>query len=108
MIEELEKKKAKKTKVQKGGNQMTSEPTPAEATANPNDLAMVEEGDEDALLDEEKDPEMIQLTELLKEMNIDEKKDDFEPVGDMQDDDDDEEMKHYVKQLGAMNVKGKK
>lgn len=108
MIEELEKKKAKKTKVQKGANQMTSEPVPTEATANPNDLAMVEEDDDDALLDEEKDPEMIQLTELLKEMNIDEKKDEFEAVGDMQDDDDDEEMKHYVKQLGAMNVKGKK
>ena len=87
---------------------MNAEAGSGEAKPNPNDLAMVEEDEDDELLEEERDPEMIQLTELLKEMNVEEKKDEFPDAPAMDDDEDDEEMKQYVKQLGSMNVKGKK
>lgn len=50
--------------------------------------------------DEEEDPEMIKLGELLKDMNIDEQQGDFA--------DEDREINSIVRELGAMEVNKKK
>ena len=58
----------------------------------------------DALLDDKEDREMIRLAEMIKEMNIDDVKDNANPG----DEEDDRDINQFVRELGAMNIKDKK
>jgi len=92
-IKEYEQaKKQKKAKT-------TGMTTEGGKTQEGQDNAMIEEGYQ-ADFDDEEDPEMIKLGELLKDMNIDEQEDAYG--------DEDRDINSIVRELGAMNVDKKK
>ena len=65
---------------------------------------MMEEKPEEQCDDEEPDdPEMIKLTELLKEMDVKETK----PTAALGGEEEDPEIDQFVRELSAMNVKQK-
>ena len=79
-------------------------PADAKMAVEKDDMELEVDDIPDALLDDKEDREMIRLAEMIKDMNIDDVKDNQHQG----DDEEDRDINQFVRELGAMNIKDKK